>query len=490
MSTSSSRFFPKKDWPYVVVGAMGLLAHLYWALPLYALQDRVMAWVLLCLLLASARQYVSKSRREPPIWLMIALQYYVMFALPQFFQEYIQLLWDRFTPSSNALSRAYFLVVLSEITLFSSAHLSRRFLGGVGARLWALAPDVRNISSRAIKIYSLLGLGVWNIVTFHGERVLPALMTPLRAVIDPFLALILLLYCQFARPREKGIPWGTAMAAAMAFVGLLQGVMENIVVPFFLLALMAWIYGKKAKISTVALVILVFIVLNPIKGIYRGIAWNKTFPSGVSGIVERLEVWADASAQFLQDPFAGSQMIESTAGRLDGILPYSEVVQMVPTPIPYRTGESLLTAMVYFVPRIIWEDKPGSSDIIYNQYAVEFGFLTQEGTETSTAGTNFLAEGYWDWGPLGSIAYASAMGAILAVLFSGKYGATSEGQVLIAAAFLAKVFQILIPFSVFLALLFSFCVGSLIALWGLSLVSRYSFPDNFIREPKTLGSSD
>src|SRR5437867_1397263 len=74
-------------WLYYIIAAAGLSLHLGLALPLYRWYDRLLAWIPLLILLVLLRRYVLQPYKSIPMLVLVALQIYIFFSLPQFTQD-------------------------------------------------------------------------------------------------------------------------------------------------------------------------------------------------------------------------------------------------------------------------------------------------------------------------------------------------------------------------------------------------------------------
>ena len=169
----------------------------------------------------------------------------------------------------------------------------------------------------------------------------------------------------------------------------------------------------------------------------------------------------------------------STASRASDLLSFTQTIDLVPHVIPYNEGEGMDDAMLFWIPRIIWPSKGSTTDLIYNRYALTFGYLAPEDVGKTAVGISLFAEGYWNYGAYGVFAFLFVAGLILGTLF-GNNGKTGQVSTLVCIVYVAPTILVLQALSVTLSSLPSFLIGVTIALRGLSLASRAFKPGVFL----------
>jgi len=160
-------------------------------------------------------------------------------------------------------------------------------------------------------------------------------------------------------------------------------------------------------------------------------------------------------------------------------LSFTQTIDLVPSVIPYNEGDGMDDAMLFWIPRILWPSKGSTTDLIYNRYALTFGYLAPEDVGKTAVGISVFAEGYWNYGTYGVFAFLFVAGFILGTLF-GNNGRTGQVSTLVCMVYVAPTILVLQALSVTLASLPSFLIGITIALRGLSLASRAVKPGVFL----------
>lgn len=451
-------------------GVAGLMLHLFEAQPIYSAWDRLLAWVLLAVFLWVTRSYVMESSRKIPLLPLVTLQIYVMYGMAQFTQKEILVgpIW--YTPPRSAIHAAILLVVAGEAGMLLLFKLGER-----ATRRWkrswpALYPSSLLATKSAAIAYGLLGILWYFIQNAQAGSIPIEIRNVLQAVLNPYLALIIILYwSRHSRERNFKI-MGVVMVCAMVLSGMISSMLEIILVPVYLLIMADWIWGRVLRAKLVVAAIVFFVLLSPVKYHYRNLALDAPPVQSIGALLERVAIWKQAIKRTWDDPFAKEKSIEAASNRTSALLSLAQVIDWVPQNIPYNKGEGFATSVFYWVPRIFWKSKPSISDLINNRYAIAFGYSTPEGVRKSTIGICQPADGYWDWGATGALGYLMIYGLFLGVLF-GETGKGNEVANVVVIVFSASFFQNLVSLQFMIANLFSLFVGAWLALNLLGLAN-------------------
>jgi hypothetical protein len=459
-----SRFF------WGVLAAGGVTLHSLAAQPVYSMGDRLLAWVLFALFLGTAFSYFKNSAGKVPLLPLVSLQIYVMYGLAQFTQKEILIGAEWYSPPASAVHRAMILVVLSELGLLLMFKAGRRI-----ARQWrrswsALYPSNLDMTKTGAIAYGLLGLIWYFIQNTQLERIPIEIRNILQTVFNPYLALALVLYWTHQDKGGKLRTLGVVMVSGMALFGLLSGMLEMVLVPVYLIFIADWIWGGVLRTKLIAAAIIFFVILSPIKHHYRALALDAPPIQSVESSLYRLSLWRDAARETWDDPFAKEKSIEAASSRTSYLLSLAQVIDYVPNLVPYNRGDGMMTAVLYWVPRVFWPTKPSVSDLINNRYALIFGYSSAESLKTSTIGICQPADGYWDFGAWGAVGYMMLFGTLLGVLF-GETGKANPVATVLVIVFSASFFQTLASLQFILASFFSLFVGAWIALQGLGMAN-------------------
>jgi hypothetical protein len=461
-------------WLYYGVAATGLLFHLAVALPLYQWYDRLLAWIPLVIFLVLLRQYVLQPYKSIPILVLVALQIYVFFCVPQFSQEDLNLtMGEVYAPSGNAVTLAMVLVVAGEVVFVLAyqlaAVLSRGRLGAVSH-----IAETPNLSwARVAKIYSLVAFIVYMIAALSVGYIPVSVRYLLTQLFNVYLALTILLYLGHSFKKKQLLLIAYLLAIGMSFVGLLQGMLTVIVGPFVLLFMARWVWGKIFDFRWVMLALLAILFINPVKNEFRLLpSWLNQDVSSMDLVQDRLRDWSASFEKVWLERESDRSVYMSTASRASDLLSFTQAIDVVPSTIPYNEGEGMDDAMLFWIPRVLWPSKGSTTDLIYNRYALTFGYLDPEDIGKTAVGISVYAEGYWNFGIYGVLGFLAAAGTILGTLF-GNNGKAGQVSTLVCIVYIAPTILVLQALSVTLSSLPSFLIGVAIALRGLSSAARF-----------------
>jgi len=340
---------------------------------------------------------------------------------------------------------------------------------------YSLFPDTRLIGSKQVLFYALSVAVVSTVTTLRADAVPVTVRHFVDVVFQPYLVIPLLQLIGFQRNSRLLRMTAVAFAIYIAFFALVQGVLVAMVVPVYLLVMGHATFGRGGiNYRWVAAGIVIFALFQPVKNNYRALTWNTNEAiGGFSGALERVSYWVPAFETFVSDPFASEQAVSATTQRVSGLLQLAHMIDWVPSKIPYKYGEGFSSTFTSFVPRFLWPEKPLST-VLYDRYAIDFGYVDWSQVTSTTTGMLLVEEGYWDFGYLGTFLYAAIFGLTIKVLFhNSRANAT---RTVITLSFSAAIFQVLYALTTFIASLFSFFVGAWVALKLLELASGWRRP--------------
>jgi hypothetical protein len=447
--------------------------HLALALPLYRWYDRLLAWIPLVILLFLLRRYVVQPYKSIPILVLIALQIYIFFSVPQFSQEDLNLAYGEvYEPSMNGVTLAMLLTIGGELVFIFAYQIAATLTKKFSSALYQIT-DAPNLSwAWVAKIYGLAAFIVYMAATLTVSYFPVSVRFLMTQLFNVYLALAILLYIGHSFSRRRLIIFAYLLATGMAFVGLLQGMLSAIVGPFVLLFLARWVWGKRFDVRWVVLAVLAVLFINPVKNEFRLLpSWLNQDVSSMDLVQDRLRDWSVSFEKVWLEGESDRSVYTSTASRASELLSFTQTIDLVPNVIPYNDGEGMDDAMLFWIPRILWPSKGSTTDLIYNRYALTFGYLSPEDVGKTAVGISVFAEGYWNYGTYGVFIFLFASGLILGTLF-GNNGRTEQVSTLVCICYVAPTILVLQALSVTLASLPSFLIGITIALRGLSLASR------------------
>lgn len=468
-------------WLYYGVAAIGLVLHVALALPLYQWYDRVLAWIPLVIFLFLLRQYVLQDHKSIPILVLAALQIYIFFCVPQFSQEDLSLSYgEYYSASSAAVTTSMLLIVAGELIFVFAYQLAASLSKKFSVVLYQISESPTLSWAWVVKIYALVAFILYMIAALTVSYLPVSVRFMMTQLFNVYLALAILLYLGHTFARRRLIVIAYLLAMGMAFVGLVQGFLTFIIGPFVLLFLARWVWGNRFDARWVVIAVLAVLFINPVKNEFRLLpSWLIQDVSSMDLVQERLRDWSVSFEKVWLEGESERSFYMSTASRTSELLSLTQAVDLVPDVIPYNEGEGMDDAMLFWIPRILWPSKGSTTDLIYNRYALTFGYLAPEDIGKTAVGISLFAEGYWNYGAYGVFAFLFASGLILGTLF-GNNGRSEQVSTLVCIVYIAPTILVLQALSVTLAALPSFLIGITIALRGLSLASHAFRPAVFL----------
>lgn len=461
---------------YVATGTLGLFLHLWLAMPIYSWSDRLGAWVLLVVLLIALRDFLKRGVKSLPIFLLVSAQIYLFYGVPQFSQDRMELLTGLYSPTARALSWAVWLVVLGEVLFLAGYGLVLRWMGGrnyfdrflpVPSRSW----------KAAVFVYSIPSAILYGLSTLRPDAIPLAIRMATLSFFNLWLALALLLYLGYMGKDRRSLAGAWVIITGMSALGFIQGGMGAIVFPVVMGFIAAWLWARAIRVRWLVLVLMATVIINPVKNRFRSLAWEDKDVSSVEKVEFRLDSWSQAFTDVWGGAVGDSvqQNVMQTASRASDLLSFAQAIDYVPSQIPFNRGEGMATSFFYWIPRIFWPDKKMSSDLLYNRYAITFGYLSTAGTEKSTTGASVYTEGYWNFGWVGVLLFLTASGLLLGLLF-GHNGRTGDASSLVAVAYLGANMLLLQPVTLVFPAAVTYAVGVSVALWGIARAADFANP--------------
>ena len=462
------RLHPRR-W-FFLAAVAGLALHLGAALPLYRLQDRFAAWLLLVVLLGSIRHYAAHDWGRIPVLVLVTAQIYVFYGLPQFTQDSLKLFIGLYSPTGPALTTAVWLVLAGELAFLGgycgALHITSRrrnfFDRWVPVPQAHWAPEAIGYAGVSLIIYSLM----WLRPTYVPLAFRHVVLQTFNAYLS--IAILFLMRYRFGLRMCGWTAWG--LVFVMTLVGIVAGVMGAMVYPFVAALMCLWLAGRASTWRWLVVIALGVLVLNPVKNEFRRLSWYEKDISSVASVRERFGDWADAFgiAWGKGWRYSGEANVRETADRASDLLFFCQAVDVVPAWVPYRYGEGLGTLAAFWVPRFIWPSKPSATELVNDVYAKVFGVSSEAGVMSSTVAVPPFLEGYWNFGIPGVVLFLAVYGVMLGLLLgnSGKWGSAS---VLVGIAFLGPSPFPLQEITIALSHAISVAGASCAAMWGLAM---------------------
>lgn len=457
---------------YYIAGVLGIILHMTFALPRYVWYQRLLTCVPLVVVLIVLYRCVKQGHKSVPMLLLVTVQIYIFYSLPQFTQEGMWL-WGGFyfEPSQSAITTALVLVIFGELMFILGYQLAARLTSKFTPLLYRLTPTPKLDWAPVLVIYIGLGLTMYGWAALRPEYVPVVIRYTASTLFNIYLGLTIVLYLGFTFEKKRLVFLGYSVAVAMAVVGFIQGVLGAMLSPFIILFLSKWIWGRAFKVRSLVLIAVAAILINPVKDEFRVLAWGEKDVASIDRVQERLTDWGAAFHSVWVEGSTDRTPVTSTASRANDLLPFAQAIDYVPDIVPYNMGEGLTDAFLFWIPRVFWPTKKSVTDLIYNQYAVQFGFTDLEGTRSTSFAASVFTEGYWNFDKYGVIGFLLIYGLILGFLF-GNNGKHESVSIMVCMVYIGPLIFILQALTIAVAGLFSFVVGVATALWGLKLCSQ------------------
>lgn len=259
----------------------------------------------------------------------------------------------------------------------------------------------------AIRLATLAsGYGTLFVSATSGAGPLSNLMDTLSSlnnIVYP-MALLVVFWNGDERSLKKALP----LLVAQVGIGLLiasKAAALNAVIPFLFAYGIRRGKGRKSSWAIPALLaiaLIATILVFPIISTYRSMSMAPSFGTLLSVI---------------QAAPVGTSSIIDVLGRISWLSSIAKVIMAVPQHIPFAYGETIWPAFTWFVPRIIWSDKPMLS--IGAWYAHEI--LGWDPLSRSEAAITLWGDAYLNFGTIGMVIAGFSMGLLFGYVYNILY---------------------------------------------------------------------
>lgn len=258
------------------------------------------------------------------------------------------------------------------------------------------------------------------------------------AIFSSQINLALFLLTQHVYRHQPGRHWTLLlylMLSVAVMIGLSKGMLEEVLIPVVIVFVARWQATRRFPWKVMLAGLLIFAVLEPIKGQYRTLAWKDGKATSLS-MSERAAIWGQVFSGLIQSrstelgsgqaqPNKGNKVLDATL-RLDLLHPFVHVKSQTPANVPYYNGSTYSYLMVTWVPRLLWPDKPQAQQANID-FALAYNFLSEEQVKSTIIGIGHLAEAYANFGVPGVIFVMLLQGMVFAILSRLLNGPESEG---------------------------------------------------------------
>ena len=171
---------------------------------------------------------------------------------------------------------------------------------------------------------------------------------------------------------------------------------------------------KKVPITLTVFIIIFFVLLQPVKSIYRSYIWNEGTENN-RNYLDKSKLFFNLAGDFYSNKsdFKPTIFFSPALGRISHIHLLSLVVESTPEVIPYWNGETYKPLYSKFIPRILWPNKP--TEVTGSRFGRRYKITSTEDFSTSV-NLPWIVEMYANFGVFGVMIGMTIVGIILSIL--------------------------------------------------------------------------
>jgi hypothetical protein len=427
-----------KFWIWGVGIALGA-AQLAWALPHFTFPARVAAVGVLLLLLWSVSSWLKDRQVRSLVLVAACGQLYVGHALSQFSQSELGLRGGAYAPSEAALEKAAWGAFVGGLLLVLGWQLGSQTNVRHRARIGVLN-NFRHGQQAPLYAHLVLGIALQLTQLLGVVSIPPEIRTPLSFIMNPYISWAVILLVRKADGDLRIPLWAYGVATVLSLGGLIVVATAVALTPWAFLALVHVGLTRKVPVRWVLVGVALAIAFNEAKGRYRGTSsYQGTMRGERIPFDERKDVWT-ASAREVRGQGA-EQALKTFLDRTSENLPLAQIIELVPTAVPYRAGKNLEWVVLFSVPRFLFPSKPPNMELFFVDYGISFGYLSATGQELTRVGISALGEGFWHFGWPGLCLFSLINGIVLGAVYGG-FGYPDERNGLACISLAASQFPI------------------------------------------------
>jgi hypothetical protein len=405
-----------------LAGSLAAIPVLSWiSIPNIPLEQKIMAYVLLCICTAPVILHFSKREPGLPIFPVICLVYGVSYALPIFIGE----------PVINLVTLSYEHLPVADcnraarLAVVGVLSMQFGFLMFRYSVLSLLVPHLRLEldPQKAISKISLLGMGgvvaLW--LFLSGRVAFSSGFTSIATLISQLPTLCgAYLYWAYLRGEVKG-RWIAVMVVILVVdvgVGFTSGSVRNVIGPMISVAAVYWMVRRRVNWKYAICGIFIFLTLQTVKSQYRVLVWTKGQAKndivGQLVIMKRL-MGAGAQQMLHRHQTRTHEVVRASVSRTDLIHLFAHAIHMTPRFVPFQHGDTYSYLLLAWVPRALWANKP-TAQAANQFFGVTYNLQTAESVAITSIGLPQLVEAFINFGDLGVVFIMMLMGIFYAVL--------------------------------------------------------------------------
>jgi hypothetical protein len=395
-----------------IMGAVALVA-LTLSSGAVTLGQMALASLLLGVTIRAYLSWAGTRDTKIPVWPLLCGAHFIYYGLAIFSASRVSP--SRYDHEANLLDSTLTKAMLVGIVGLLSIAIGRKLAGRPFARgnsrlnLLSLRPYT------PARIHALLLTGL--IANVFG---IPFFGTALWNVSVVFLSTIPLaafLWVILASATKGIDSVDRVLASAFFITRLLYGArfgasLGTVIAPTLLMGLAAVSANRRLPWRTIAAVAVLVLFLQPSKGIVRDKLTRGDLRGNAAGI---MLTWVETAASGWADVLAGRVPLESqlsaTTSRTSLLTMTGLILEKTPNFVPFQNGVGYTQLLQNLVPRLLWPDKPTVSTA--NQFfQVEYGLTAPEDLASVSMACGFEAEGYMNFGWLGTIVVGLLIGVV------------------------------------------------------------------------------
>lgn len=221
----------------------------------------------------------------------------------------------------------------------------------------------------------------------------------------------------FVASRSTRVMW--AAATVLSVAGLTTGMAENTLSPLLCAGVLHVIQRRVVPWPAVIAAVALLSVLQPVKHVYRSLAWGDTHEEHISrDAIRSLTLWAEAATKYWSGDVEGVGG-SSIAGRTNELPYIARTIAYSPHIVPHEYGQNWTYLLIAPIPRALMPGKPDQTEITNDRFNITFAIHTRAATETSTMSFPLPADGYWNLAWFGVLLVGAAVGVLLGLLSYG-----------------------------------------------------------------------
>jgi hypothetical protein len=442
---------PLMLWMMYLLACLGVVPLLqYLAIPHVPPLQQFQALLILFLCTIPVVLHLTKKDAGLPVFPIICLVYAMSYALPVFFVKPVVVAMSTITGTST-LAKSDVTEALW-LTLMGVVAMQLGFWFFQYSILHLVIPKVRlplqkAPAQRLVSILGLLGLFLlWTGVT--NRLVIPISIFYITVLITKQAALcIALLYFYYLNGdlTSRMKMWFISLILMMEMIGFATGNLRNVMDPFVVIGAVYWMVRKKFPWKYAVVGVLIFMIIQPIKAVYRMKVWGEGYAT--NSVTDRLALWGELvqlswSGAAIPGTAATQLTTRNTLVRTDLIHTFARVVELTPRQVPYQLGQTYNYLLYALIPRALWPGKPTGQSV--NQFfGVSYDFQNEESLNDTSIGCPHLPEAYLNFGPLGVIFVMMIIGMIYgAVDRLFNHPDAGEGGIAVYAVILTDLWTI------------------------------------------------